>query len=278
LQAGGRQALHLKQFTPFFLKALILTATVASLGGCSSALYDPRTSDELRTGIVRPSTLRQMESQNMDRAALVLIRLYKEERMLEVWKQDRTGKFALLNSYPICKFSGILGPKTAQGDRQAPEGFYDITADQMNPQSSEYLSFNVGFPNAFDRSLGRTGSFLMVHGGCRSVGCYAMTDYQMEEIYGLVDEAFKAGQDQVQLQAFPFRMTEENLARHADDPNTPFWQMLKTGSDAFAEAGRPPAVAVCARRYVFNPPFPSKDLDPSAPCPSGTDSAATAAL
>lgn len=219
-----------------------------------------------------------MESRNMDRAAPVLIRIYKEERMLEVWKQDRTGKFALLNSYPICKFSGILGPKTAQGDRQAPEGFYDITVDQMNPQSSEYLAFNVDFPNAFDRSLGRTGSFLMVHGGCRSVGCYAMTDYQMEEIYGLVDEAFKAGQDQVQLQAFPFRMTEENLARHADDPNTPFWQMLKTGSDAFAEAGRPPAVAVCAQRYVFNPPFPSKDLDPSAPCPSGTDSDATAAL
>ena len=270
--------MHLKQFTPLFLKALILTATVASLGGCSSALYDVRTSNEVRTGIVRPSTLRQMESQNMDRAAPVLIRIYKEERMLEVWKQDRTGKFALLSSYPICKFSGILGPKTAQGDRQAPEGFYDITADQMNPQSSEYLAFNVGFPNAFDRSLGRTGSFLMVHGGCRSVGCYAMTDYQMEEIYGLVDEAFKAGQDQVQLQAFPFRMTEENLARHADDPNTPFWQMLKTGSDAFAEAGRPPAVAVCAQRYVFNPPFPSKDLDPSAPCPSGTDSAATAAL
>jgi murein L,D-transpeptidase YafK len=278
LQAGGRQALHLKQFTPLFLKALMLTATVASLGGCSSALYDVRTSNEVRTGIVRPSTLHQMESQNMDRAAPVLIRIYKEERMLEVWKQDRTGKFALLNSYPICKFSGILGPKTAQGDRQAPEGFYDINADQMNPQSSEYLAFNVGFPNAFDRSLGRTGSFLMVHGGCRSVGCYAMTDYQMEEIYGLVDEAFKAGQDQVQLQAFPFRMTEENLARHADDPNTPFWQMLMTGSDAFAEAGRPPAVAVCAQRYVFNPPFPSKDLDPSAPCPSGTDSAATAAL
>ena len=145
-----------------------------------------------------------MESLNMDRAAPVLIRIYKEERTLEVWKQDRTGKFALLKSYPICKFSGKLGPKIAQGDYQAPEGFYDITPDQMNPQSSEYLSFNIGFPNAFDRSLGRTGSFLMVHGGCRSVGCYAMTDYGMDEIYGLVDEAFKGGQAKIQLQAFPF--------------------------------------------------------------------------
>jgi murein L,D-transpeptidase YafK len=169
----------------------------------------------VRTGTVRASTLRQMESLNMDRAAPGLIRIYKQESTLEVWKQDRSGKFALLNSYPICKFSGNLGPKLMQGDHQAPEGFYDITPDQMNPNSSEYLAFNTGFPNAFDRSLGRTGSFLMVHGGCRSVGCYAMTDYAMEEIYGLVDEAFKGGQEKVQLEAFPFRMTAENLARHA---------------------------------------------------------------
>ena len=160
---------------------------------------------------MRTPTLQQMESLNMDRAAPVLIRIYKEERTLEVWKQDRTGKFALLKSYPICKYSGKLGPKIAQGDYQAPEGFYDITPDQMNPQSSEYLSFNIGFPNAFDRSLGRTGSFLMVHGGCRSVGCYAMTDYGMEEIYGLVYEAFQGGQAKIQLQAFPFRYDDGKL-------------------------------------------------------------------
>ena len=201
------------------------------------------------------STLQQMENYNMDRGAPVLIRIYKEERTLEVWKQDRTGKFAPLQSYPICKFSGKLGPKIAQGDYQAPEGFYDITPAQMNPQSSEYLSFNIGFPNAFDRSLGRTGSFLMVHGGCRSVGCYAMTDYQMEEIYGLVEEAFRGGQDRVQLQAFPFQMTAENLMRHSDDPSAPFWEMLKTGSDAFSAAGVPPKVGVSNQRYVFNPPF-----------------------
>jgi murein L,D-transpeptidase YafK len=142
----------------------------------------------------------------------------------------------------------------------------------MNPQSSEYLSFNIGFPNAFDRSLGRTGSFLMVHGGCRSVGCYAMTDYQMEEIYGLVEEAFRGGQHRVQLQAFPFQMTAENLVRHAEDPNAPFWEMLKTGNDAFSAASVPPTIAVCNQRYVFNPSFKGKDLDPSDPCPSGIDS------
>ena len=216
---------------------------------------------------MRTSTLHDMESLNMDRAAPILIRIYKEERTLEVWKQDQTGKFALLKSFSICKYSGKLGPKIAQGDYQAPEGFYDITPDQMNPQSSEYLSFNIGFPNAFDRSLGRTGSFLMVHGGCKSVGCYAMTDYGMEEIYGLVAEAFQGGQAKIQLQAFPFGMTAENLVRHEQDPNASFWQMLKTGNDAFLEGGQPPTVAVCDQRYVFNPITIDRDLDPSGPCP-----------
>ena len=248
------------------MRALILAVGVTSLAGCSSPRY--KTEPVPRTGTVRMPTLRQMESLNMDRAAPILIRIYKEENTLEVWKQDRTGKFALLKSYPICKFSGKLGPKIAQGDYQAPEGFYDITPEQMNPYSSQYLSFNTGFPNAFDRSLGRTGSLLMVHGGCKSVGCYAMTDYQMEEIYGLVEEAFKGGQAKIQLAAFPFRMTTQNLARYAYDPNAPFWGMLKSGDDAFLATGRPPSVAVCDRRYVFNLDG-AEDLDPSAPCPPG---------
>src|SRR6476660_4710643 len=252
-----------------FVKALILAATMASLAGCSGLLY--RTEPIVRTGTVRMSTLRHMETLNMDRAAPILIRIYKEESTLEVWKQDRSGKFGLLSSYPICKFSGNLGPKLMQGDHQAPEGFYDIAPDQMNPNSSEYLAFNTGFPNAFDRSLGRTGSFLMVHGGCRSVGCYAMTDYAMDEIYGLVDEAFKGGQQKVQLQAFPFKMTAQNLAGHAGDPNLPFWEMLKAGSDAFSATERPPRVAVCDRRYVFNPAVQG-DFEPSSPCPIGMDS------
>jgi murein L,D-transpeptidase YafK len=256
----------------FFSKGFVLLAAVASLVlvGCSSPHY--RTAPIARTGTVRMSTLHDMESLNMDRAAPILIRIYKEESTLEVWKQDRTGRFALLKAYPICKFSGKLGPKLAQGDYQAPEGFYDITPDQMNPWSHEYLAFNTGFPNAFDRSPGRTGSFLMVHGGCESVGCYAMTDYEMKEIYGLADEAFKGGQDKIQLEAFPFQMTAENLARHTDDPNTPFWDMLKKGSDAFLGTGQPPKVAVCGQHYAFNPVLADNDLDPRAPCPPGIES------
>jgi murein L,D-transpeptidase YafK len=112
----------------------------------------------------------------------------------------------------------------------------------------------------------------MVHGGCESVGCYAMTDYEMEEIYGLADEAFKGGQNKIQLEAFPFQMTPENLERHADDPNAPFWDMLKKGSDAFLAMGRPPTVGVCGQRYVFNSVLADNDLDPRGPCPLGIES------
>jgi murein L,D-transpeptidase YafK len=267
--------LRLSQTASVLGKLSIIVIIALHFGGCSTTPYSPKTA--VRTGTVWVSTLKQMEGLNMDRSAPILIRIYKEENTLEVWKQDRGGKFALLGSYPICKFSGNLGPKLMQGDHQAPEGFYDITPDQMNPNSSEYLAFNSGFPNAYDRSLGRTGSFLMVHGGCRSVGCYAMTDYAMEEIYGLVEEAFKGGQQKIQLQAFPFRMTAQNLARHERDPNLPFWEMLKTGSDAFETAERPPKVAVCDRRYVFNPVMDG-DLNPSAPCPLGIDSPVVAKI
>ncbi|MBO0757228.1 MAG: murein L,D-transpeptidase, partial [Bradyrhizobiaceae bacterium] len=225
----------------FLVKGLVLAVAVVGVGGCSLDDIDTM----VKMGTVRPSTLEQMDHLNMDRAAPILIRIYKEESTLEVWKENRTGTFALLKAYPICKFSGKLGPKIAEGDRQAPEGFYEVTRVQMNPLSREYLSFNVGFPNAFDRSMHRSGSSVMVHGGCASIGCYAMTDYEMSEIYALLNEAFKGGQDTAQLQAFPFRMTEQNLARHARDRNAPFWQMLKAGSDAFLATRQPPKVAVC---------------------------------
>lgn len=239
---------------------------VTSLGGCSIPL--DHIESVLRMGTVHASTLKRMESLNMDRAAPVLMRIYKEGSTLEVWKQDRVGRFDLLIAYPICRFSGKLGPKVSEGDRQAPEGFYDVTPDQMNPLSHEYLAFNIGFPNAFDRSLGRSGSFLMVHGGCRSIGCYAMTDSAMGEIYALVSEAFNGGQAKVQLQAFPFRMTRRNLMKHARSPNISFWKMLKVGSDLFEATRRPPSVSVCDHRYAFSAEATDGVPDAAAFCPS----------
>ncbi|MBB3971393.1 L,D-transpeptidase family protein [Hansschlegelia beijingensis] len=229
---------------PFAVALVILMA--AALGACSSGRQA-----RIKTGSVSIATVSLMSRLDMPRSAPILIRIFKEEAVLEVWKQERDGRYGLLRSYPICQFSGTLGPKEREGDRQAPEGFYEIDRGSLNPFSRNHLAFNIGFPNAYDRSLGRTGSHLMVHGGCKSVGCYAMTHRRMEEIYGLVREALLSGQRSIPIQAFPFRMTEENMMRHADNPNMPFWEMLKVGYDAFAQTGVPPRVAACPGSYKF---------------------------
>ncbi|NRC57367.1 murein L,D-transpeptidase [Mesorhizobium sediminum] len=196
--------------------------------------------------------LAEIARKNMTVGSPVLLRVFKVEAELEVWKQDRKGRFALLKTYPICKWSGDLGPKISEGDRQTPEGFYDITPGQMNPNSEYYLSFNLGFPNAFDRAHRRTGTHLMVHGDCSSQGCYAMTDAQILEIFALGREAFKGGQRSFQVQAYPFRMTPANLARYRDSQHMAFWRMLKEGNDYFEVTRRQPKVDVCDKRYVFN--------------------------
>lgn len=230
---------------PFGLALALLLS--AALAGCGSS---PKRAP-VKTGSISVSTVGLMKERDMPRAAPILIRVFKEEAQLEVWKQERNGRYALLRSYPICKFSGALGPKLRQGDRQAPEGFYEIDKRALNPWSRNHLAFNIGFPNAYDQSLGRTGDHIMVHGGCKSVGCYAMTHKRVEEIYALVREALLSGQESVPFHAFPFRMTEDNMARHAGDPNMPFWEMLKVGHDAFERTETPPRVAACAGRYKF---------------------------
>jgi len=203
---------------------------------------------------------------NMPKESPILVRIFKEEAELEVWKQDTTGQYALLKTYPICRWSGELGPKVKQGDRQAPEGFYSIKPGQMNPNSAWYLSFDTGFPNAYDRANDRTGAFLMVHGDCSSAGCYAMTDEQMGEIYALGREAFLGGQKAFQLQAYPFHMTALNMARHRNNPAMPFWRMLKEGNDHFETTRQEPKVGVCEKRYVFDVETSGR-LDPRGKCP-----------
>jgi murein L,D-transpeptidase YafK len=183
----------------------------------------------------------------------MLIRIFKKEAELEVWKRSTSGRYVRLKTFPICRWSGQLGPKRKEGDRQTPEGFYAVTASQMNPNSKHYLSFDTGFPNAYDRAHGATGSALMVHGTCSSAGCYAMTDAGMSEIYALMREAFRSGQKAVQLQAYPFRMTAENLVRHRLDPNIAFWRQLKEGSDRFEATREELVVSVSAGRYAFRP-------------------------
>ena len=194
----------------------------------------------------------RLAEHGLSHGAPILMRIFKREFELELWMQ-RDGVFHRFVTYPICRWSGTLGPKLAQGDGQAPEGFYLVDKTALNPNSRWYRSFNLGYPNGFDRALGRTGSFLMVHGGCASVGCYAMTNAQMDEIWRLVNAAFDGGQKQFQVQVYPFRMTGEKLASYGRDPNLPFWRDLKRGHDLFEATLQPPKASACGGRYVFEP-------------------------
>jgi murein L,D-transpeptidase YafK len=228
-------------------------AAAIALAGCDAESISPTGRAQAP---LSEKTLAEMASKNMEKDSPILARIFKEEAELEIWKKNRDGNYALLKSYPICKWSGDLGPKKKVGDRQAPEGFYSITPGQMNPNSNYYLAFNTGFPNAYDRAWGYTGSDLMVHGDCSSRGCYAMTDEQIQEIYALARESFFGGQRAFQLQAYPFRMTAMNMAKHRNNPNFAFWKMLKEGYDHFNATHQEPKVAVCEKRYVFDAAAP----------------------
>ncbi|MFP3943971.1 MAG: L,D-transpeptidase family protein [Alphaproteobacteria bacterium] len=182
--------------------------------------------------------------------APVFIRIFKRESELELWLKGESG-YGLVKTYPICAWSGHLGPKLKQGDRQAPEGFYRVVARALNPASRFHLSFNLGYPNEYDRAHGRTGDWLMVHGNCVSIGCYAMTDRGIEEIYTLVEAALENGQPAVPVHIFPFRMTDANMARASRSRWIGFWRNLKTGYDLFERTKRPPDVRVRNKAYVF---------------------------
>lgn len=190
----------------------------------------------------------RLSEKGLAAGAPVFMRIFKWEHQLELWmkKDDR---YVLFATYPICRWSGRLGPKLKEGDRQSPEGFYTVTRAQLNPNSRWHRSFNLGFPNAYDRVHGRTGSFLMVHGGCSSIGCYAMTNRVIDEIWGLVTAAFDKGQPRFHVHVYPFRMSDWNMAVYGDGRWSTLWKELKQGSDLFEASGRPPAISVCAGRY-----------------------------
>jgi murein L,D-transpeptidase YafK len=259
------------------VRALVVTAAfvaaltpVTCLGENSNQLPTRATKElpakatqELPTELL--SLLRQKK---MPKHSPLLMRIFKEEAELEVWKQDTTGRFEILKIFPICRWSGDLGPKLYEGDRQAPEGFYTITPELMNPNSNLYLAINMGFPNSFDKANDRDGTFLMVHGDCSSSGCYAMTDEQVSEIYSLARDSL-VGRPSFQIQAYPFRLTPANLARHRAHPDLAFWKMLKIGNDHFEATHLEPKVDVCNRRYVFDAEPPPNSPNPLVFNPTG---------
>jgi murein L,D-transpeptidase YafK len=249
------------------LASVAVIAVAIVLAGCDPDSITPTGRSQAP---LSEKTLAEIEAKHMDKDSAILARIFKEEAEMEIWKKNRDGQYALLKTYPICRWSGDLGPKKKQGDRQAPEGFYTITPGQMNPNSNYYLAFNTGYPNSYDRAWGYTGSELMVHGDCSSRGCYAMTDEQIQEIYALARESFFGGQKAFQLQAYPFRMTALNMAKHRNNPNFAFWKMIKEGYDHFEATHQEPKVAVCEKHYVFDAAAPDDSTKPLSFNPNGT--------
>ena len=203
----------------------------------------------------------------------VLLRVFKSESEFEVWLR-KDDAYVLFATYPVCHWSGTLGPKLREGDKQTPEGFYTVTRAQMRHVGRWPRSLNLGFPNVFDQVQARNGSHILVHGGCSSVGCFAMTNAVIEEIYGFTEQAIAGGQVFVPVHVFPFRMTDANLALQKDSPWQPFWANLKEGHDLVERTKRVPRVSVCENRYRFHDLAPEEGADPGPLAPCGETRAA----
>jgi murein L,D-transpeptidase YafK len=236
------------------LKIIFLLLSVFLTFNCLSAREVPSSARSVKAiARVKPLLEKEMSAKGLKFGAPIFIRIYKEEKELEMWVK-KGNKFELFTTYSICTYGdGTLGPKLAQGDEQAPEGFYFTGPGGMNPFSSYHLSFNIGYPNRYDRHHNRTGSFIMIHGRSVSIGCYALTDSNIEEIYALADSALRNGQPFFRIHIFPFKMTSENMKKHKNSKWYSFWENLKEGHDLFEKNGNnPPNVEVKNGKYVFD--------------------------
>ena len=246
--------------------ALAGVAVVAALVLLSRIDWEPMTIEVERARRLAQASLGQplpgtpdlanlpgrLAAQGLSLGAPVFVRIFKREFELELWLQ-RGARFERFAVYPICRWSGDLGPKLQEGDGQAPEGFYTVAAKALNAASRFHRSFDLGFPNAFDRAHARTGSHVMVHGGCASVGCFAMTDPAIDEIWRLVTAALNNGQKRFHVHVFPFRMSKENLAQRQHGRWGAFWRELERGYTAFEATHLPPRIGACAGRYAVAP-------------------------
>jgi len=243
----------------FSLSALSLAATTGLAGCFGTPKHLKPLSEE---------TVALLSEKGLQPGAHMFVRIFKQDAQLEVWLQNPQSTFVHFKTYNICYWSGDIGPKLKEGDKQAPEGFYVVRASQMNPNSRYHLSFNMGYPNEYDRAHERTGAHLMVHGGCSSAGCYAVTDENVEEIFALAREAFEAGQENFHVHAFPFPLTAENLALYREHRWYDFWRNLRQGYEFFEKNRIPPVVGVADQRYVF---FATPEEVPPSFMPAGAD-------
>jgi len=240
----------MRLFTPV---SLVMIFSILLLPGCLTGKERSFTALEQVHYATKPELEAKLTEMNLKLGAPVYIRAFKSEMQLETWVlSEQSGEYELFKTYPICRASGTLGPKLKEGDKQAPEGFYTVTEKRLNPNSKYYLSFNLGYPNAYDRAHKRTGSHLMVHGSCVSAGCLAVNNQNIGEIYLMVEESFKNGEETVPVHIFPFRMTPEKMALREYSTWHDFWDNLQEGYDMFETFHIPPRVDHKNKRYVFD--------------------------
>ncbi len=233
----------MKALSPWFVVSILISLLLPTLLVAQDEELPTSQKAEICMANARPRVERQLAARGLELGSPVFLRIFKLSKQLEVWMQHGD-RFELFKTYPICTYSGSLGPKQREGDLQSPEGFYTVSWGQLNPASRFHLSFDIGYPNAVDRMNKRTGSAIMVHGRCISQGCLAMGNLQIEEIYLLAHQAFLHGQKAFSIHIFPFRMTKENLAEYKDSRWTAFWENLKEGYDAFEQEHRVPSIVV----------------------------------
>jgi murein L,D-transpeptidase YafK len=229
------------------MKYILIIFSITCFLLLPSSSTHAKTRPQIAAENVTPALTVDLKKQSLAIGNPVFIRIFKSEKKLELWMK-KNHQYVLFRSYPICTFSGALGPKIKEGDGQSPEGFYRVGLSQLHPASSYHLSFNLGYPNAYDRANARTGSFLMVHGNCVSIGCYAMGDDAIEEIYTLMEAALRKGQKNIDVHAFPFDFNSTKL-NWKNSAWQPFWSDLKLGFDAFNQTKTPPTIRVINKRY-----------------------------
>jgi murein L,D-transpeptidase YafK len=195
----------------------------------------------------------------------ILIRIFKAESELEIWK-EKGDSYVLFATYPICHWSGSLGPKLRDGDRQAPEGYYTLAKSQTHHVGRWPKSLDIGYPNILDQSQARTGSMILIHGGCSSIGCFAMTNPVSDEIHQLTVAAMDAGERIVPVHIYPFRMTDKAMAAQSSSPWIAYWNNLKEGYDMFERTKRPPIISVCSGRYIFREAQAKESAGPLEAC------------
>lgn len=237
------------RFKIFFIMSIVI---VIIIGLSNKISYESIVKEDYYENIFDGTKEDYYEKGKIKTGNPLYIRIFKEEKQLELWLESDKNKYELYKTYGVCSFSGGLGPKKIEGDKKSPEGFYYTHKSLLNPNSTYHLSFNIGYPNEYDKSHGYTGSLIMVHGSCLSIGCYAMTDEYIEEIYDTVEKSLKMGQKKIDVHVFPFKMTEENMKRYKKSEYYNFWKELKPGYDYFEKNKIPPKVKVKNKRYIIS--------------------------